>query len=172
MVDRSVDAKQTFYRMLRDENGSSDLVVDGSATPVKFRCGLNEPRVLHLARLNFIMQDSNFNEDGWFDTNIPLPIGLEFRIVTGSTGVVVASFNQEYHIRKNIDWGILAGNDVFVSTAFQGVKETAFVRWTIERSGARVLVQPDQCFEMLVQDDLTGNDRVFRAMVQGFLAGS
>lgn len=169
MADLAIDAKQVFYRMLRDENGSTDIAAaDGSVTPVKFRCGLGEGNTLALVRVNFVLQATNFQEDGWFEDNNPLTNGLEFRIVEGDTGQVVASFNQEFKIKRNIDWGIITGSDIFFTGAFSGTKESALFRWEVERAGARVLVRPSQCFELLVSDDLTGANRIFRTMVQGF----
>lgn len=77
----------------------------------------------------------------------------------------VAGFNS---IKRNGDWGRLAGNDSPLFS-LSGNKAIVPVRWSLWKGAGALWIPPGWAFQALVQDDLTSMTLPFTINVQGKL---
>ena len=147
-----------FFELLKDENGSEEMAVDGT-TPVVFR--FLAPRLLELHRLMFAASDeANGGAPAGFMSLAALANGLTIahrRPNPDDPSVmdVIDNFETGIHpIKRSSDFTNLAGVDM-VETS-RGTAESRFAcRWTIFNAGVPLLMQKDEDLAIAVRDDLS-----------------
>ena len=153
-----------FKRLRSEVDGSIDMDVDGSATPVAFTYANTTDDRYVLRRTNWSIRDANPTAIK-FGGLTELTNGLLVRIMTAE-GSVVLDMLDGFPLTKNEDFGILSGID-WVRDVAAGAADVVTVRWTFSKTGRDLLLPPGHRFQVLVQDDLTALDE-FKIMVQGY----
>lgn len=159
----SVLPRDMFFRFLKN-NGSKDMDVNGSVTPVVFSIEHHRSNmVMDIFRVNMVILDAGPAASEFGGIANGLTNGLVIRIVD-SQGNILIDFFDGQTIRNNSDFGLLAGPDWPIVTG--AGTDAVSVRWTIAKAGDSVVLNKGDRFEIVVQDDLTPLDS-FRVQVQG-----
>lgn len=138
------------------------MAVNGSVTPVPFIWTATQKTVL--SRVNITILDAGPITATTFGGAATLTNGLGFE-VRSSTGALLKSFTGGMPITRNADWGSLAGVD-WTQSIGAGL-DAVTVRWSMFKSGKEVLLFPNETFECVVRDDLTGLTEM-TIMLQGY----
>ncbi|KKM96620.1 hypothetical protein LCGC14_1176360, partial [marine sediment metagenome] len=83
-----------------------------------------------------------------------------------AAGVTLFDFLNGTEIVQHHDFGLLAGVDV--DTDSVGNRSAISVRWTIERSGRRLLMLPGERLRITIRANLSGLSGEFHSMAQGY----
>ena len=133
--------------------GSHDMAVDGSLTPVVFSYPVPEGECAVIGRLMLYMSSStNFSEDKFAHLD-ELPYGLRIEV----NGTELTNWTNNVHISHTMyDFG--SGGDIFGKAA-----QSAKGRWTFSKAHAKaggLLVTEGQEFKATVRDDLSDLDHL------------
>ena len=159
----SVLPRDMFFRFLRS-NGSKDMNIDGSVTPVTFSVEHHRAVMdMDIFRVNMVILDAGPAASEFGGIPNGLTNGLLIRVMD-SQGNILLDFLDGLTIRNNSDFGLLAGPDWPIVTG--AGTDAVSVRWTIAKAGDSVVLNKGDRFEVVVQDDLTSLDS-FRIQVQG-----
>jgi len=143
----------------------NQLNVDGSVTPQAFQlCNFFDAAV-DITRIIFACTDDTEMHDGLFCSEPQLARGIEFRKLT-KDGYYINYFN----IRNNGKWGLLS-YDIDYSDKGKPPDDTYGFRSMLtfagqNKHGVVIRLKPNECIELLVQDDLTDISRA-SLMVEG-----
>jgi hypothetical protein len=156
-----------LYEMLTktgDATGSADMV--GAAAVYKLVAKPGYEFVL--VRMNIYVEDNGqFRGDRYGSTGA-LTNGIRVRVMD-TDGSVIKDLTP-YTIKKIGHWGLQAGIDVY-GTNYTTGNNTWLVRWTFERGGNRIVLQPGQYLEFETQDNMGAGGAALvehYAQVQGF----
>lgn len=162
-----IEPSNAVYQLLTTTgvvDGSIEMNVNGSVTPVNFDYIVPEGRSVDVARINIRIGDGKVVPSKFGDI-AELANGLLVQILDTDGSTVLQNFSTDQAaIKKTADFSSLAANDVDISdgTGTQYV----YIRWTLERIGRPILMTAGQRFRIIVRDDLTGLIE-FRAELQG-----
>lgn len=164
---RSVRPEESLFDHLADENGSIDMNVDGSGTPVHFDWVCPNDRQVDLVRLNVTMLASNF-EPVNFGSATALTTGIRIAILNAA-GEETLHFTRGLLIKDNTDWGGLSGVDSGVIDIAAGNNpDSKIIRWTIEKAGHPLELWPGERIRLTVADDCSDPVLLkFRGKLQG-----
>ena len=132
-----------------DGTGSTDLLVDGSTTPVYFKLVVPPGHTYLLKSLMLSGQCAGLVPSGFLGGNA-LTNGLEFGIIKGGT---FYSVMPQRTIKANVDWGI-TGAHAAPWTA--GGEDTITVSFEFDKVyGTLRKLEDDEEYCIKVQDDLS-----------------
>ncbi|MEE8632238.1 MAG: hypothetical protein V3T10_02900 [Candidatus Bathyarchaeia archaeon] len=161
--DPFVDAKEVVYKFLKNPlDGSRNMVVDGSSTPVSFRYTAPQATRVVLSRINIIILDASIGTSNFGGLAAPLTTGVAFFIKDVNDNLLV-DLCDGFPVQENWEFAALAGADWTIAPATDALT----IRWTFEKSGKRIILEPGEYFEMLIQDAMAGLVAM-DAMVQGY----
>ncbi len=157
---------RAFFDYLVDENGSPDLNVNGSVTPVEFV--YTAPQTVKINRVNFVAyNDAREEVLGFFSLSV-LTNGLWIvhrRRAAQGSGIIENFGTGLVPIRTHADFSALAGIDVEVTTV-GGIESRFAVRWTLGNAGIPLAMQFGEQLVVTVRDDLSTLNS-FRIQAQG-----
>lgn len=131
-------------------------------TPSVFQYEVPANKVLVARKINFILTDAAFTPIK-FGGIAALANGVKVTVTDGSD-VELLDFLDTLTIKNNIEFGLLAGANINIGSALDGMT----VGWTLSDTGHGLILTEGEKIKVSIQDDLTGLTE-FRAMVQGVL---
>jgi hypothetical protein len=138
------------------------MAVDGSSTAVEFSVSSGE--VVAIERILFTTVDNSKEDADGFFSIAALTKGMLIQVKEGAE--ILQHFGtDDIPIKRHADFNLLAGNDLVGEDA--GGDGRFAIRWTIGRSGRRLLLSPPQKFVFIVQDNLSTFIEI-RALAQGY----
>ncbi len=158
-----IHSSGALYKFLRNSGGSASMNVDGSTTPVDFsyKCPDNCQAVLSRVLISIFDSGPTGGEFG----GIPaLTNGIRFA-TQDQNGKELLAFAEEFNVKQNRAFGLLAGPDWALATG-AGV-DSVTVRWTFAKAGKEVLLLPGESFVCTVNDNLVAIDD-FGMQLQGY----
>ena len=156
----------SHLRLAGNPLASRELAVDASSAAVKFSYKVPTGRVARIHRIMIVILDKPITPTN-FGGISALTNGLKFDVINKDGVSTVFDFLDGVTIKRNADFGCLAGVDVQIDAG--GAADMLLVRWTISDVGANCFLTEDQSFQITVQDDLTGLDSA-SVMIQGWTA--
>lgn len=148
-----------IFTFLKTSGGSSDLVVNGSATAVDFEYTPPSGYDFLVKDVNFLIRDASVG-DNKFGGQTVLSNGCLFRMVDAD-GVELLDFTGGDQIKRNADFYLLAGAEAKTNN-------NVHVKWNIASTGAALAIENGERLQFKVQDDLTALTE-FKIAVQGLL---
>jgi len=148
-----------------DMGSDGGTAEDGSTTNVLYEYVVPGEKRFLWTRSNMVALDAA-PRPSRFVGQTKLTNGCLFQVCDPTGTVVVKNITRRNPIKQNADWVLLAGTDE-TSEIVTNEGQVA-VRWTMEKTGARMWVPPRYRIRFVVRDDLAGVESL-RIMVQGTL---
>lgn len=153
-----VKPANTVYQLLTengDGTGNASMNVDGSGTPVKFFIQPPSTDKYTLKRMDVEAIDGSFNDALKYGA-LTLTNGM--RIYIEDDGGIIKEYTLGFNIKRNFDWGLLAGVDVPLLTA--PVTDALVVRWTFANGCSDIILNGSKNERLVVevQDSMLGLD--------------
>ncbi len=166
----TVAEDHVFQYLLRASDLAYDLAVDGSVTPQNFDYRIpagTKYKKFQLVRVCMLFADASMRYDRFLGFAALLPNGMLFQVVDIDGTTIIQHFGTDIvPLISTASFSNLAGVDaVFAGEAGPNILP---IRWTIEKSGNKMTLYPNQIFRCVVQDDLTPATGI-QIMVQGIL---
>ena len=137
-----------------DGTGATQANVNGSVTPVVFKCG---PRVgekrIDVHRMLIFIEDSGSFDSSSYGNGISMSNGIEVGVYYDD-GTQIQDLLDGKPIQINPDWSRVC-YDTALSAYGQG-DETLTVRWTFDRTGTPITLGAGTYIGITINDDLTG----------------
>ena len=139
-----------------DGTGTKNANVDGSVTPVVFKCSPPATGAVVIERIMINVRDSGTFTAEKYGALAELTNGIEVGIFSDSDDSLVTDYLDGVPIKSNAGWG-RACYDVDVKTWGAG-DSFLLMRWTLSKSGTRLILRDSDnySFGIKVNDDLTG----------------
>ncbi len=154
-----------MFDFLRND-GSIEMNVDGSVTPVKFMNQVPDNKEVSLRHVNVLLMDAEVDM-GTFGALAVLTKGVTV-FLSDENHVVLKDLCAGAPIIRNADWALLAGTDVQTRVG-AGSDDALIIRWDFDEAcGSPVYMKSGHHIEININDDLSGIS-IFRALVQGLL---
>lgn len=152
-----VSPSDSVYQLLSTNGDGTGLVsmnVDGT-TPVKFfiQPPITEKYVLE--RMNVEVIDSSFNDALKYGA-LTLSNGMDIYVENDSG--IIKRYTNEFKIKRNFDWALLAGVDTPLLSA--PVTDALVVRWTFGKGCTDIVLDGSNTERLVVEvkDLMTGLD--------------
>lgn len=139
-----------------------EMNVDGDPTPVDFYYVATQKCTI--VRFNSIVQDAAMQWGLFGSVNLSSGNGCLFQVEDAAGGVLL-DFLDGQSLKSNAEWAFMAGVDAVIHPA--AGDDALPVRFTIEKAGHQLNLQPAQRIRFSVRDDLSGLS-LFRIMAQGY----
>lgn len=156
---------EMLYKFARNSTGSIDLSFTTSGTtaaPVDYSYTVPAEKIGLIRRCNIAGYDGSITPSKFMGI-AALANGVMIEAMSsGSTSLI--DFTDGHYIKRNSDWGFLAGVDVRYNIV--AGDDGLDVRWTIGRAGAILYLTSGESLTFKVQDDLSAVSEL-SIMVQG-----
>ena len=163
--DDAVDATDMVFEFFKTTAGSIEMDVDGSATAVPFELHVRDSSIVISRILIEVLDDATEDIDGFF-TIAALTNGLLIEVL-GHAGETLQSFGtSDAGIKRHVDLGSLGGHDL-LHTEDVPATSLFIVRWSLWKSGKRLLLREGQTMRVTVRDNLEALTQL-RFSAQGF----
>ena len=147
-----------------DGTGDTDMAVDGSGTPVHFKCQPAAGQIFAVQRMIMFYTDGAVFASGKYAAlATALANGIEFGVYNNSDGSLAHDLLGGLPITVNADWG----RACFDSTPDNfGIGNTYLTsRWSFYKDLGRPLyIGDDQHLAMIINDDLLGLNGQFASI--------
>ena len=144
--------KTTFLSEVGDGTGNLSMNVNGSLTPVEFKCTPQEGYKYLVHRMVVSVEDAGTIDSGAYGNGIVLTNGIELKIVRAN-GDIEYVIDENKTIKTNSCWASYC-HDVNV-LSFGSGNSLLVVRWTFTKDGVPIVLNRHDSLVMTVKDDLT-----------------
>ena len=171
-VSQTAPSTSFLFAVLATSSGGTNMATSGStAVPLVYYYQCPASRYAIVQRLNIGIQDVAIDPDKFGGSTL-VTKGLKVQAYDTNNSSMLIDFTDGLNIKKNWQWGLLAGVDNQTDNADKSNKPSAFnVRWTIGKAGAPLNLTSGQQIRMTVQDDISDLDEMY-VMIQGVLFSS
>lgn len=135
------------------EGANLEMNVNGSITPVEYKYTVPAGKFFYWTRTVFHVKDSGSKPNDFGGIGGGLTNGL-LMSVRDSGDAELVDLLDTLPIKTNSDHAHLASVDVDIKDAQGGADDSFVVRWTLEKAGAAMVLQPAEYFMVTVRDDL------------------
>jgi len=157
------------FAFLADSAGLPDMGVNtygGTDSSHAYEYTVGSGFMFEPERINFAMIDGGITQV-LFGGIAALTNGCKMEWISGS-GSVLKDFCDGQLIKRNNDFGWLAGVDANAISIQGGGDDALLVRWTLGKSGGKITMLETETLRFTTQDSL-GTITEMRAMLQGTL---
>ena len=158
--ERTTDAYPYVHRFVDsvgDGSGNINANVDGSVTPILFKCDPPVEGTFVFAELTVIIEGSGNFTTGSYGGGAALTNGLQLGLFDKDTGEPIVELTAPHRVRTNVDWALYA-YPVTLSSWGAGTSHIT-ANWDARKAGGAgvALVAGTQAaLGVKISDDLTG----------------
>lgn len=160
-VSGGLPVENILRQFLKNAEGSANMNVDGSVTPIRFFCLTPLNKRLRVQKLNVIVMDEMMDPNG-FGSLPELSNGVLFEIVDAQ-GNLIFDLCDGHPIVCNADWALVDGGEL--NRMIGAAKDLLAMRWETEDN---TILLPGWCIQITIRDDLSPLTK-FRAFLSGRL---
>lgn len=131
---------------------STDLAIDGSATPQVFSIQAGDVLDIHITRLSGTMTHATAGDLSKFGNIAALAKGIVIRRVDGTTQNI-------FNAKSNAELKTLCGGDLEFDTAQGGAPDGTSFRYTFngpDKQGTTIALMAGDSLDLIIQDNLAG----------------
>ena len=166
MSSANLPPTKIYYQYMKNDAGSVEMNVDGSASATKFYISCPEDDELELHRAMITIYDTkNMQPEEYGDLGSSLSAGWEMKVMSSDGTTVLGDLTGGVPIKTNANLAQVC-YDVDIMNMLNTTNALLKARWTFTKGGHPVFLKPGQRLEVIIDDDLTGllSQRI---MIQG-----